>query len=157
MQSNPLTTTFTTLPIIGQEALTAYGLGRVVSYSADFPHWFIEVQPYHIPDPKTGCSLSFPMKFAPSNVTLIMPGTGQKVKVCDPESGPEQRTVPADSWNRLQRERAALCNLQSSVAHHLRALQDVVDVLESGRVHQAGSMLASAAATLQIVSELARK
>lgn len=145
---------FTTLPIIGQEAITSYGLGRVLSYSTDFPNWFVEVQPYAIPG-KSGTA-SYPMKFAPGNVTLVMPVTGIQVKVYDPDGSPVQRTVPAESWNRLQQERAALCNLQSSVTQHLRALQDVVDVLESGRVHQAGSMLTSAMVTLQIVSELAR-
>lgn len=73
---------FDVIPIIGQEAITeSYGIGRVVSYCDDFPHQYVEVQPYVIIDRKSGRQMSYPMQFSPQNVTLIMPGTGQLVKV----------------------------------------------------------------------------
>lgn len=73
---------FDVIPIIGQEAMTeSYGLGRVLDYRDDFPHQWVEVQPYCIKDNKTGNSMSYPMMFAPENVTLIMPGSGLLLKV----------------------------------------------------------------------------
>lgn len=85
---------FKVRPIVGQEAITSYGLGRVLSFLDNFPDQYVEVQPYFC-ERKGKVSEGWPMKFSPSNVTLVMPGSGNLVKVMEEHSSDKQN--PANS------------------------------------------------------------